>query len=374
MIKILFFIENLSGGGAEKVLQNLVNNMDKEKFDITVQTVWKDNPDGRLNENIKYKYIYPNYSKINNYKYRLSVLLKKFYPLHIKDDYDIEVAYLECGATKVISTSTNKNAKKIAWVHCDLSKKMSNINEFKKKSVNWYKKFDKVVCVSKDVEKSFKSIYGNDFDTEVIYNVIDDYSIREKANEIINDYCFDEKIPTIVAVGRLSKEKRFDRLVEAHKILLDEGFLNKLLIIGEGDEREKLEQIIKTSGVQKTATLLGFKNNPYPYIKNAELLALPRPANVQAKYGFPTKLGEYLLSETPVVLTNVGDIPLFLEDGVSALISSPESDEEFAGKILWALNNKEKAVIIGKNGADVAMTHFNAKIETKKLLEVMLGN
>ena len=69
MIKILFFIETLSGGGAEKVLQNLVNNMDNEKFDITVQTVWKENTEGLLNKNIRYKYIYPYYSKINNYKY-----------------------------------------------------------------------------------------------------------------------------------------------------------------------------------------------------------------------------------------------------------------------------------------------------------------
>ena len=63
MIKILFFIETLSGGGAEKVLQNLVNNMDTEKFDITVQTVWKENPEGYLSNNIKYKYIYPCFSK-----------------------------------------------------------------------------------------------------------------------------------------------------------------------------------------------------------------------------------------------------------------------------------------------------------------------
>ena len=64
MIKILFFIETLSGGGAEKVLQNLVNNMDNEKFDITVQTVWKENPDKYLNKNINYKYIYPCYSRL----------------------------------------------------------------------------------------------------------------------------------------------------------------------------------------------------------------------------------------------------------------------------------------------------------------------
>ncbi len=298
MIKILFFIENLSAGGAEKVLQNLVNNMDDEKFDITVQTVWKENPEKYLNNNIKYKYIYPYYSKLNNYKYRLGALLKTIYPLHIKDNYDIEVAYLECGATKVISTSTNKKAKKFAWVHCDLSKKISNINEFKQKSVKWYKKFDKVVCVSRDVEKSFKSIYGNEFDTEVIYNVIDDYSIREKANENVADFSFDKKIPTIVSVGRLSTQKRFDRLIEAHKTLLDEGFLNNLLIIGEGNERERLEQIIKASGVEKTVTLLGFKSNPYPYIKNADLLACSSDYE-----GFSSFVAEGLILGKAIVTT-----------------------------------------------------------------------
>ncbi len=299
MIKILFFIETLSGGGAEKVLQNLVNNMDGEKFDITVQTVWKENPEGLLNKNIRYKYIYPVFSKLNNYKYRLSILLKTIYPLHIKDNYDIEVAYLECGATKVISTSTNKRAQKIAWIHCDLSKKISNIAEFKKKSVNWYRKFDKVVCVSQDVEKSFKSIYGNDFDTQVIYNVIDDFSIKEKANEDVIDFPFDEKIPTIVSVGRLSEQKRFDRLIEAHKILLDEGFSHRLLIIGEGDERKNLEQIIIASGVQKTVTLSGFKSNPYPYIKNADLLACSSDYE-----GFSSFVAEGLILGKAIVTTN----------------------------------------------------------------------
>ena len=299
MIKILFFIENLSGGGAEKVLQNLVNNMDKEKFDITVQTVWKENPEKYLNNNIRYKYIYPCYSKLNNYKYRLSVLLKTIYPRYIKDSYDIEVAYLECGATKVISTSTNKNAKKIAWVHCDLSKKISNINDFKKKSVNWYKQFDKVVCVSQDVEKSFKSIYGDEFDTEVIYNAIDDCSIKEKADETTDDYFFDEKTPTIVSVGRLSKQKRFDRLIEAHKLLLDNGIMNNLLIIGEGNEREGLEQFIISSGVQSTVTLAGFRNNPYPYIKKADLLVCSSDYE-----GFSSFVAEGLILGKAIVTTD----------------------------------------------------------------------
>ena len=316
MIKILFFIETLSGGGAEKVLQNLVNNMDSEKFDITVQTVWKENPEEYLNKNIKYKYIYPSYSKLNNYKYRLSVLLKIIYPLHIKDNYDIEVAYLECGATKVISTSSNKKAKKIAWVHCNLSKKISNIDSFKRKSIKWYKKFHKIVCVSQDVAKGFNSIYANEFDTEVIYNVIDDYSIREKANENVDDFSFNEKIPTIVSVGRLSIEKRFDRLIEAHKILLAEGILNNLLIIGEGDEKESLKQTINALGVQDSVTLLGFKGNPYPYIKKADLLACSSDYE-----GFSSFVAEGLILGKAIATTNCGGMEELLGNSQYGVIT-----------------------------------------------------
>jgi glycosyltransferase involved in cell wall biosynthesis len=276
---------------------------------------------------------------LNNYKYRLGTLLKIIYPLHIKDDYDIEVAYLECGATKVISTSTNKRAKKIAWVHCDLSKKISNIAEFKKKSAKWYKKFDKVSCVSKDVEKSFKNIYGNEFDTEVIYNVIDDYSIRERADESINDYCFDEKIPTIVSVGRLSTQKRFDRLIEAHKIILDEGFYHRLLIIGEGDERENLEQIINASGVRETVRFSGFKSNPYPYIKNADLLVCSSDYE-----GFSSFVAEGLILGKAIATTNCTGMAELLGDSQYGIITDCNAKALSDGikKLLSDINLKKK--------------------------------
>ena len=182
----------------------------------------------------------------------------------------------------------------------------------------------------------------------------------------------------IAYCGTVSKSKDgVDKLLRAFAIVAQKVQEIKLYIIGAVpiiEERQEFSKFVKKFDLTERVVFTGVVSaNEIPQmIKNAELLALARPANVQAKYGFPTKLGEYLLSETPVVLTNVGDIPLFLEDGVSAIISSPESDEEFAEKILWALHNKEKAAVIGKNGADVAMTHFNAKIETKKLLEVMI--
>lgn len=123
MINILFFIESLSGGGAEKVLRDLVNAMDQTRFAITVQTLYPEDAGKYLAQGIRYRYCYPKASRWNDRRMRIEAALGLTYPLHIRDAYDIEVAYLECGATKIMAGSTNKQALKLAWVHCDLAKK-----------------------------------------------------------------------------------------------------------------------------------------------------------------------------------------------------------------------------------------------------------
>ena len=131
-MKILFFIDELAGGGAEKVLRTLVNNMDQSKFQITVHTINAADPEGLLVPGIRYRAINrcktPLGKKLFSYWIRLCAELKWLYPLYIKDDYDIEVAYLECGPTKILAGSTNQKAKKIAWVHCDVKKRSEFVN------------------------------------------------------------------------------------------------------------------------------------------------------------------------------------------------------------------------------------------------------
>lgn len=109
-------------------------------------------------------------------------------------------------------------------------------------------------------------------------------------------------------------------------------------------------------------------------LKNATIVALARPDSLQAQCGFPTKLGEYLLSENPVVVTKVGDIPLFLKDGETALLAEQRNSEEFAAKLCWALEHPEEAAEIGKRGAQVALKEFNYKTEAKKIVDVIFGN
>ena len=117
MIKVLFFIHDLMHGGAEKVLVNLVNNMDSDKFDITVMTLFNEGVHIKnLNPNITYKYVFRKSFRGN------SKLLSIFSPkllhkLFIKDEYDIAVSYLEGSCTRIISGCNDDNVKKFAWVH-----------------------------------------------------------------------------------------------------------------------------------------------------------------------------------------------------------------------------------------------------------------
>lgn len=325
MIKILFFIENLSEGGAEKVLRDLVNHMDQAKFDITVQTVWPCDASKYLVPGIRYKSMYPSQNKINGYRYRAEAALGLAYPMHIKDDYDIECAYLEMGPTKIMASSTNKKAKKLAWVHCDLTKAVSDPQAFAERTAKWYAEFDKVICVSKSVKERFDELFLNQFDSEVIYNVIDDAAIREKASLPL-PAGFEKKRLTVLSVGRLTTPKCFARLLKAHKRLVNEGIEHDLWILGEGPERQMLEQFVERNGLQNSVRMPGFIENPYPFMREADLLACS-----SIYEGYSTFMTEGVILGKPIVTTNVSGMRELLGDSEYGLIVANDDEMFYNG-------------------------------------------
>ena len=184
----------------------------------------------------------------------------------------------------------------------------------------------------------------------------------------------------IAYCGNVSNNKDgVDILIKSFALVCKKRPDIKLFIIGKTPSQTEASdnlRLIKSLGIEERIVFTGVVSSEQmpQLLKDAVVLALARPDNLQAKYGFPTKLGEYLLTENPVVVTSVGDIPLFLKDGVSALISEPSSVEMFAEKLLWALENPGEASVIGKAGAAVAAEFFNSDIETKKLLSVISVN
>ena len=337
MIKILFFIDSISGGGAEKVLRNLVNNMDQKKFDITVQAF--DDPTGRklLKEGIHFKTINrfrnTTLNKVYQYWLRLCAELKILYPLYIKDDYDIEVAYLECGPTKIISSSTNKNAVKIAWVHCDLEKKEDFISSISK-TEKYYKKFDKVVCVSQNVKESFEKLFGKKPESTVLYNVNEEKKIIDKAKEPLS-IKRKHNGQLLVAVGRLTWQKGFDRLIESCRRLNDDGYDFELWILGEGPERKTLEEMVRKYQLNDRITFCGFVSNPYPCIEQADILVC------SSRYeGLSTVITEGLILGKAIVTTACTGMKELLGDSEYGLITEDNEEGLYKG-IKKMLDNLE---------------------------------
>lgn len=183
--------------------------------------------------------------------------------------------------------------------------------------------------------------------------------------------------PYIAYCGTASNNKDgVDQLIKAFAIVVKKYPKYKLYIIGNTPSKQQRFdnfELVKNLGIENNVVFTGVvSSSEIPQmLMNATILALDRPNNLQAKYGFPTKLGEYLQTGNPVVITRVGDIPLFLKDGESALIAEPENPESFAKKLCWAIEHPVKAREIGKKGKQVADIHFNSIFETKKIINVI---
>ena len=285
MKKIVFGITSLGIGGAERVLVDIVNKLQNE-YDITIFTLYgKGAFEKELSKNIKLIRLYDNtYEEMSKLKKKIipiKVLIsgKSIYKKYIQGKFDVEVAFLEGPITRLFKYG--KSNKKIVWVHNDISKVFGDNFKAKLKlkvDKKIYSKYDKIVFVSKDNKNSFNRLY-NDIPNlaekeEVIYNYIDKDRIIEKSKAKIGQEYIDKNLPSIITVARLVEQKAIDRLINVHKRLIDDGVMHNIYVIGDGPEKENLQNQIKELKVEDTFKLMGKRENPYPYIKQGDYFVL----------------------------------------------------------------------------------------------------
>lgn len=277
MIKVLFFVYSLDGGGAEKALIDLVKNLDKSKYDITIQA-FKDEGVYRdaIPTGVKYRPLLR--FKHSFLRKAISKLLIKcvhpelIYRLAVRERYDCEVAFVEGIATRIIANSINPNSKKIAWVHCDMSQLTYSLNDYNDaaEQIEAYKRFDQIVTVSEKAVEGFKKGIAPEFEPVVIPNLMDMKNIHQAALEPI-EAVSDKGTVKLVTTGRLEESKGFDKLLHVVKQLRDEGLNLHLTIIGEGTERKNLEDYVEQHHLNKEVSLLGFQKNPYKFMNEADV-------------------------------------------------------------------------------------------------------
>lgn len=338
MVNILFHIDkfafNGAIGGAEKVLISLANAMDKTKFSVTVQTVFPEIMADRLDKSVRYRYCYPKKNRLFYLIYRIEAQLGLTYTLHIKDEYDIEAAFLECDPTKVLAASTNRKAKKVAWVHCDFDVAVKDKEAYVKKTWPWYRKYDKVVCVSEKCRESYIKLFGNVPESVVLHNVINENEIYQRAQETLPDMPEKTKL-TLLCVGRLTPQKNPLRLLRVHKRLLEAGIDHELWWVGDGEMRTQVEEEIEKLGVSSSVRLFGFQSNPYPFMREADLMVCS--SNYE---GYSTVITEALILGKPIVTTDCSGMRELLGDSEYGLITD-NNDEKFYDALLSVSVNQD---------------------------------
>lgn len=161
-------------------------------------------------------------------------------------------------------------------------------------------------------------------------------------------------------------------LIEAFSIIAKEYPFVSLQLINSSrsvQARQRVITFVNKLGISDRVQIMGpFLRHEIPgLLCNSDILALARPNNIQAEGGFPTKLGEYLATGNPVVVSNVGEIGLFLKDGLNAYVSIPDSAGEFAKKLREAITS-DNADEIGMEGKKLVYKDFNYLVQSKKLV------
>lgn len=348
-IKMLFLINTLGGGGAEKVLVNLVNNMDSSAFDITVETMFSGGVNqGLLNPEIKY--ICKNAFTIKGishiYKYLSSDFLYKKYIGEEK--YDILVAYMHNLPVKVITGCKDKDTKLIGWCHCGTVEKSTYCTcwHTKESANKTYNQCDALVGVSKQVISEFQKFFDITTDCYAIYNTNDTEKINRLAKEMPS-VSVDYSKPSICTVGRLSFEKGNDRLIEAVNRLLKENYDFDVFLIGEGAEKDKLVSLVKNYGIEDRIHFTGFQKNPYAIVNECDFFVCPSRTE-----GFSTAVTEAVLLGKPVISTDVSGAKEILGDNNEyGLVVENSTDGIYSGikQLLdnsQELNNYQKQALI----------------------------
>lgn len=374
-IKVLFRHRSMEMGGVEKVLLSLLENLDPEKFELTVLL--------NLNQGELRNEIPTHIRKVVLAKGREdlsgNILIQKIQLVarrlkleklrrnpqiidrdYLKKSFDIEIAMTYNDFEPVLNSS-NKKSKKIGWFHSEINERQLAV--LVPQILKQFPQFDHMVYCSENIRKLMHREHPNlAYPPEsVIKNAVSTTEIRRKAVAFVPEM---PSAPVFVAVGRLNTRKGFHKLMEAHAKLILEGFQHTVMIIGDGEERANLFEQRKKLNVEETFILAGNQMNPYPYIKNADFFVLPSESEA-----WPLVIAEALILQKPIIATDTGDVGLMIKNRETGSLVRYDADELYKA-MRELLTDKKLVSGIQKNLLNIDSQFDNEKIfrEIEKLL------
>lgn len=366
MKKVIIIIDSLGSGGAEKSLINLLSLIDYSKFNVDLALFGR----GGINEKFVpdevniLPLIHPSATgnplkrlglrmaqlafsislRINKPKtsndqaIRYWKYFKNYLP-PLNNNYDVAFAY----AQRIPTIFTAKKVKaqhKFAWINVTIHHN-SRLRNFYLKS---FKEFKKIICVSKDVEETVVESYPELKDkTKVIYDIINPGFIKGLSNEYI-PFLKEDSTIDILTVARLNfRQKGYDILLKACRILKEKGYKFVWRALGNGDKENKIRELIEIYGLEGYFELCGVNSNPYPYFAHSDLYV-----QTSRYEGYGLSIAEARLLGLPVVSTPYDCVNLQIKDGENGIIST-FNPEDIAASIANLIDNTKKYDTIKKN-------------------------
>lgn len=351
MKKILFLIHDLGGGGAEKVLVNLVNHLDRTQFEVTLMSLFDVGVNRqRIAPHVHYKSCFRHMVPGNSHFMKL-LTPKQLHKWLIRDEYDVEISYLEGPSARVISGCTNRGTKLVSWIHVEQHTRKIAAFSFRsvREAERCYGRFDRHIFVAETVKNDFLSLFPQSCPCLVLYNTVESDTIIEQAKEP-TDRINNNGDAQLIAIGTLKASKGFARLLRVVARLKDEGYELRLYLLGNGPLREELEEFVTAHNLRNTVYFLGYDMNPYKYLSKCGLFVCSSHAE-----GFSTAATEALIVGTPVCTVEVSGMKEMLGANNEYGIVTENSEEGLYKGIKGLLDSpamlehyKKQAEIRGK--------------------------
>ena len=351
--RILFIDGPLGGGGAERVLIDILRNIDYSKYEVDLAVICRGGVlMDEVPEQVNIIELWNGYS----WDYKLAIRLSKWFHNNwlfsrkmngskLRRDYDIEISFLEGMPLKLGALRTS-TAKKATWVHADLYTHRYEVSQFyPDEEERDYNMMDYVVNVSKDCEDAFKKRFPNcKAQLYVIYNPID----REKILKMAEDYSIPSNSDnplTVITVGRLTPPKNPERLLQVAQLAKEANLPVRFKWIGDGELRARMERLRDDMDLHEMVEFRGFTKNPFPHIKAADIMMVTSDFE-----GFCLVICEAMCLGVPVIstrtagpteilgkneygeLTDISDEALF--DALKRWVVQTELRKSYAAKAL----------------------------------------
>lgn len=390
--KIIFVMESLGIGGAEKSLVTILSLLDKEKYDIYLYLFKQEgafmnqvpswvniidvSEDDKLKSNFKTDWLtYLKKGKIKRSFWSFCWLLgcfiskyikkedeyigwrfKKHLYSDIKGNFDVAIGFLEKYTTYYVVDHVNSK-RKIAFMHTDYDAIPHN----EKLDKEYYKKIDYLSVVSEHTKETMiKHFPFMENKIEVIKNMVSPELISCMSKESAIEMDNNEANIKIVTVARLTKAKNISSAIDILKEVLKRNYDVEWFVIGEGEERQELENKIRKYNLQDRFHLLGAKSNPYPYVKKCDMYVQPSKFE-----GYGITVAEAKVLCKPIITSDIPEFREQLINNETGVIC--KTKEEMIDKICSLIINKNKQNKL-MNNLKQCETNYN---ELNKLEEIM---